>query len=232
MKANPLFKGLWQPELIDNPAYKGEWAPVKIANPSYFEDLHPADLRPIGAIGFEIWSMTEDILFDNIYIGHSPEDAKALAKETFHVKTAAEKEKKEAADKAAKEAADEAAAKAGISGDGLMDVLMKLKEDPVGYVREQVLSFIEDVQVDGPVDAFKAKPQVGGAILATALTLLGSVAALLGLIGSSAAPVSKSTKKTDAVVIEPKAPVVTVGPEVGVAPVAVNGTDATIKKRK
>ena len=30
--------------------------------------------------------MTEDILFDNIYVGHSEEDAKAFAAETFDVK--------------------------------------------------------------------------------------------------------------------------------------------------
>ena len=34
--------------------------------------------------------MTEDILFDNIYVGHSVEDAKALAVETFEVKKALE----------------------------------------------------------------------------------------------------------------------------------------------
>ena len=30
--------------------------------------------------------MTEDILFDNLYVGHSVEDAKKLAAETFEVK--------------------------------------------------------------------------------------------------------------------------------------------------
>ena len=44
--------------------------------------------------------MTEDILFDNIYVGHSAPDAKKLAAETFHIKHKAEsaaeaKEKKE-----------------------------------------------------------------------------------------------------------------------------------------
>lgn len=28
----------------------------------------------MGAIGFEIWTMQNDILFDNIYIGHSVEE--------------------------------------------------------------------------------------------------------------------------------------------------------------
>jgi len=35
--------------------------------------------------------MTEDILFDNIYVGHSVDDAKALAAETFDIKHSLEK---------------------------------------------------------------------------------------------------------------------------------------------
>lgn len=37
-------------------------------------------------VGFEIWTMQNDILFDNIYIGHSIEDAEKLRKETFDLK--------------------------------------------------------------------------------------------------------------------------------------------------
>jgi len=222
---NPLFKGKWSAPLIDNPAYQGPWAPRKIANPAYFVDDHPAKFRKIGAIGFEIWSMTEDIMFDNIYIGHSPEDAKALAAETFHVKEAAEKVKKqvEEAERTAKAKADadKAAAEAG---ETFVDMLMKLKEDPIGYVRERALDFIEDVQVSGPVEAFKAKPQVGGTILAILLTLIGSLAAIGGLVGSSSQPVSKSTKKA----AESKEPVVAVTSE----PASTTAGDSTIKKRK
>ncbi|KAL2059315.1 hypothetical protein ABVK25_000607 [Lepraria finkii] len=75
MKKNPDYKGKWTPEYIDNPAYKGVWKPRKIANPNFFEDKTPAKFEPMGAIGFEIWTMQSDILFDNIYIGHSIEDA-------------------------------------------------------------------------------------------------------------------------------------------------------------
>jgi calnexin len=69
--------------LIDNPAYKGIWKPRKIPNPAYFEDKTPSNFEPMGAVGFEIWTMQNDILFDNIYIGHSIEDAEKLRKETF-----------------------------------------------------------------------------------------------------------------------------------------------------
>ena len=44
-----------------------------------------------GGVGIELWTMTEDILFDNLYIGHSVEDAKKLAAETFEVKKELEK---------------------------------------------------------------------------------------------------------------------------------------------
>jgi len=194
MKANPLYKGVWTAPFVENPAYKGPWSPRRIPNPNYFEDLHPADFNKIGAVGFEIWSMTEDILFDNIYIGHSPEDAKTLAAESFHVKHAIEKAQKEAKDAKKKEEQEDKASK----GASLIETLARFKEDPAEFVREQVLSFLEEVQEDGPVVAFKANPQVGGAILASLLTLFGAIAALFGLVGSSAQPVVKSTKKTDA----------------------------------
>lgn len=80
---NPDFKGKWKQPLIENPAYKGEWEPKKIANPDYFEDSTPSDLEPIGGIGFELWSIDSDILFDNIYLGHSIKEAELIGNETF-----------------------------------------------------------------------------------------------------------------------------------------------------
>jgi len=65
---NPAYKGKWTAPFIDNPAYKGVWAPKKIKNPAYFEEKAPSNLEPMGAIGFEIWTMQNNILFDNIYI--------------------------------------------------------------------------------------------------------------------------------------------------------------------
>merc|ERR1712000_505447 len=91
MIKNPDYKGKWTAPYVDNPAYKGVWAPRKIKNPDYFNDKTPANFEPMGAIGFEIWTMQNDILFDNIYIGHSVEDAEKLAEETFKVKHPIEK---------------------------------------------------------------------------------------------------------------------------------------------
>ena len=47
--------------------------------------------------------MQNNILFDNIYIGHSEEDAKKFAEETWVVKHQIEKEAEEADGQASKE---------------------------------------------------------------------------------------------------------------------------------
>lgn len=195
MKTNPKYKGKWEAPLIDNPAYKGVWAPRKIPNPNYYEDLHPADLNPIGAVGYEIWTMTEDIMFDNVYVGHSVEDAKKLAEETWYVKHKVEKAVRdaEAAETKAKIDAEAKAKKAA----GDENILARLKEDPAGFVREKVMDFVEDVQEEGPIAALQSNPQVGGAIIASLLTLFGALGAIFGIVGSSAQPVVKSVKKTD-----------------------------------
>eukprot|EP00002_Diphylleia_rotans_P006014 TRINITY_DN1529_c0_g1_i3.p1 TRINITY_DN1529_c0_g1~~TRINITY_DN1529_c0_g1_i3.p1 ORF type:complete len:588 (+),score=155.80 TRINITY_DN1529_c0_g1_i3:44-1807(+) len=86
MKPNPAYKGKWVHPLIDNPEYKGEWKARMIPNPNYFEDKTPNNFPAIGAIGFEIWTMTEEITFDNIYLGHSINDAINFAEQTFRIK--------------------------------------------------------------------------------------------------------------------------------------------------
>ncbi|EJU02798.1 calnexin [Dacryopinax primogenitus] len=191
-KANPAYKGKWAAPMIDNPAYKGLWAPRKIDNPDYFEDLQPSDLNKIGAVGIELWTMTEDILFDNIYVGHSVADAKELAAETFDVKHGIEEAAK------AKAKAEETAAAEGPAS--------SWKDDPVAFIRAQVTKFI-DLAIIDPVAAFKAMPEVGGALVATALTLLGLLAAISGLVGGSSKPVIKATKPAQ----KEKAPVAPAG---------------------
>lgn len=65
---NPNYKGKWRPPLIDNPNYKGKWRPRRIPNPEFFEDKHPFKMQTVSAVGFELWSMSKDIYFDNIII--------------------------------------------------------------------------------------------------------------------------------------------------------------------
>lgn len=89
---NPDYKGKWVQPLIKNPNYKGEWEPRSIPNPEYYEDSRPSDLEAIGGIGFELWSMQNNILFDNIYLGHSIEEAELIGNATFIPKIELEQE--------------------------------------------------------------------------------------------------------------------------------------------
>jgi hypothetical protein len=138
-------------------------------------------LPKIGGVGIELWTMTEDILFDNLYIGHSAQDAKTLAAETFEVKKPLEV----AADKPLTDDDD--------------DEEFSFKDDPVKFIRTRVIAFIEAVQVD-PLGAFKSQPETGAALVGALFTLFGMLGALISIIGGAQKPVvTKSTKKTDAV---------------------------------
>ncbi|CEN59771.1 Putative Calnexin [Aspergillus calidoustus] len=180
MTKNPDYKGKWSAPLIDNPAYKGPWAPRKIANPAYFEDKTPSNFEPIGAIGFELWTMQNDILFDNIYIGHSVEDAEKLRKETFDVKRPIEEAEEEASKpkKAEKES--------GTS--------VSFKEDPVTYIREKVENFVGLVQED-PVNAVKEAPEVAGGLAAVVLTMILIIVGAISASSPAAAPAAKKGKE-------------------------------------
>ncbi|KAB5591962.1 Calnexin [Ceratobasidium theobromae] len=202
MIPNPAYKGKWSAPLIDNPAYKGVWAPKKIPNPDFFEDLHPANLNKIGGVGIEIWTMTEDILFDNIYVGTSPEDAAKLAAETFVVKQKIEKELSDAEKPKSEPEETEAPSFA---------------EQPVAFLRHKALSFVEAAKED-PVGAFKEQPETGAVLMAVFLTLLGGLGALFGVVGGSGpqkpkvAAKPKGEKKGDAAA-QASAPVAPAGEE-------------------
>jgi len=86
MKDNPLYKGKWFPPMINNPNYQGKWKPQSIPNPEYFMDAEPYKMKPIGAVGIELWSMSKDIYFDNILITDDLEQANAWAADTFDLK--------------------------------------------------------------------------------------------------------------------------------------------------
>ncbi|XP_078324278.1 calnexin-like isoform X2 [Crassostrea virginica] len=91
MIKNPKYKGKWRPPMIDNPNYQGVWKPRRIQNPFFFEDLEPYKMTPIDAIGLELWSMTDDIVFDNFLITDDKVSAEKWTEQTFQVKSAAEK---------------------------------------------------------------------------------------------------------------------------------------------
>ena len=201
--------------MIDNPEYKGEWAPRKIPNPNFFEDLNPVkSLKPIGGVGIELWTMTEDILFDNLYIGHSVEDAATLAAESWEVKHAQE----------------EAAKKAKVADEEEEETPASFKEDPVEFIRQRIFTFIEAAKVD-PVFALKSQPETAAGLTLAVTTLFGMLGVLLGLIGGQQKPITKSAKKTDAPSPDDKA----AKAKTEAAPTAPAGgekVDTPVKKRK
>jgi len=139
MKKNPDFKGKWKAPLIDNPEYKGPWSPRKIPNPNYYEDKDPHNFEPMVAIGFELWTMQSQIMFDNIYIGHSEADAEKFAKETWEVKHGIEMiefEKNSAKEK---------------------EEMLNGNEQSF---KEKLATFIEEFKKD-PVGSFKKNPLLG-----------------------------------------------------------------------
>jgi hypothetical protein len=115
--------------------------------------------------------MTEDILFDNLYIGHSAADAKALAAESFEVKKPLEV----AADKPEVTEEDE-------------EETASFKDDPINFIRTHALAFIEAAKAD-PVQAFKSQPETGAALVGALLTLFGMLGVLTGIIGGAQKPV-------------------------------------------
>ncbi|XP_050679896.1 calnexin [Leptidea sinapis] len=83
---NPNYKGVWRAPLITNPNYRGKWSPRRIANPDYFKDDHPFRMTPITAVGFELWSMSPALLFDNLIVTDDENLAAAWAAQTFALK--------------------------------------------------------------------------------------------------------------------------------------------------
>lgn len=124
-------------------------------------------------IGFELWTMQNDILFDNIYIGHSEKDAAALAKETFEVKSAVEKQEEEATKPKKDETKD--------TPKSPMD--LKFADDPVLYVKEKLDLFITIAKRD-PIQAVQFVPEVAGGLAVLVITIF---ALLIGAIGGGAA---------------------------------------------
>ncbi|KAF9180334.1 hypothetical protein BGZ51_006054 [Haplosporangium sp. Z 767] len=182
--ANPAYKGKWSAPMIDNPEYKGVWAPRKIPNPDFFEDLHPSNFDKIGAVGFEIWTMQKDILFDNIYIGHSTIDAEALAAETWKIKYESEKKQEELVNPKPKGP----------------ESIPTFKDDPVGFAVGHLREFIELARED-PMNAIHSRPAISAALAAIVGAALGLILILVGLL--TAAPkvasvgAAAEAKKTD-----------------------------------
>ncbi|XP_075972358.1 calnexin 99A isoform X2 [Anticarsia gemmatalis] len=85
---NPNYRGIWRAPLIPNPNYLGKWTPKRIPNPHYFRDDHPYKMTPIHAVGFELWSMSPALLFDNLLVTDDVGVAEEWARLTFLPKRA------------------------------------------------------------------------------------------------------------------------------------------------
>ncbi|KAJ5505470.1 Concanavalin A-like lectin/glucanase subgroup [Penicillium expansum] len=133
----------------------------------------------MGAIGFEIWTMQNDILFDNVYIGHSVEDAEKLRQETFDVKFPIEEAEEEASKP-----------KPEIKEEG---TTVTFQEDPVTFVRQKVNHFVELAKED-PINAAKTLPEVAGGLGALLLTMILIVVGAISA-SSPAAPAEKKGKQ-------------------------------------
>lgn len=118
--------------------------------------------------------MQSDILFDNIYIGHSVEDAEKLKTETFDVKVAIEKAEEDAAKPKPKS-----------TPDSPMD--LKFMDDPIHYIREKLDLFWALAQKD-PLTAVKTLPEVAGGIGAVAVTIIALIIGVFSMAGGSPPP--------------------------------------------
>ena len=118
--------------------------------------------------------MQNDILFDNIYIGHSVEDAEKLKGETFDIKHPIEEEE----DAASKPKPD-------TKPSSPMDLVFM--EDPIKYVREKLNFFITLAKKE-PIQAIKLMPEVAGGIGGVAVLVITLLFGLLSVGGSSPPP--------------------------------------------
>ncbi|KAL6517873.1 hypothetical protein OROMI_033574 [Orobanche minor] len=182
-KRNPAYKGKWHAPLIDNPNYKGIWKPQEIENPEYFE-LERPNFEPIAAIGIEIWTMQDGILFDNILIASSEEAADKYRQTAWKPKFEVEKEK---------EKEDEATISDGLKGvqKVVFDYLYKVADLPfLGERKIKVLDLLEKAE---------KQPNLTIGILVSVVVIIFSI--LLKLVFGGKKPVTAKviaeTKKSD-----------------------------------
>ena len=122
--------------------------------------------------------MQNDIMFDNIYIGHSVEDAAKLKAETYDIKHPIE-------------VAEEEATKPKPSDTPKSPMDLKFMDDPILYVKEKWQLFLTIAQRD-PIEAVKFVPEVAGGLGLLAVTLL---AIIVGAISMSSATPPPEVKK-------------------------------------
>merc|ERR1719422_1163636 len=101
---NPDFKGEWSVKRISNPAYKGFWEAKKIANPEYVDDDAIYKYADFGFLGFDLWQVKGNTIFDNVIITDDKAEADSFAKKWKDLSEVEKAKKKE--DDDAKKAED------------------------------------------------------------------------------------------------------------------------------
>ncbi|KAK7410974.1 hypothetical protein VNO78_02255 [Psophocarpus tetragonolobus] len=183
MKRNPDYKGKWSAPYIDNPSYKGIWKPREIPNPDYFE-LSKPDFEPIAAIGIEIWTMQDGILFDNILIANDDKIAESYRETTWKPKFTVEKEKQKA-EEAAATGSD------GIAGfqKKVFDLLYKVADIPfLGNHKDKIYDLIEKGE---------KQPNLTIGIIVAVVVVFVTIFFRLIFGGKKPKPVVKVEKKTE-----------------------------------
>ena len=124
--------------------------------------------------------MQSDILFDNIYIGHSVEDADKLKAETYDIKV-----KTEQAEKDASKPKTEDKPKSPLD--------LKFLDNPLRYIQDKTEVFITLFKKD-PMEAVKAVPEVAGVGVALFGILVAGLFAVVGVNSAAAADKAKQAK--------------------------------------
>merc|ERR1719395_407794 len=109
MKDNDAYKGDWSVKRISNPAYKGFWEAKKIANPEYVDDDSVYKFDDFGFIGFDLWQVKGNTIFDNVIITDDVAEADVSVKKWKSLSEVEKAKKKEEDDKKAEEAKASAA---------------------------------------------------------------------------------------------------------------------------
>nr|XP_043617811.1 calnexin homolog [Erigeron canadensis] len=181
MKRNPNYKGKWHAPLIDNPNYMGIWKARLIPNEEYFE-LDKPNLEPVAAIGIEIWTMQDGILFDNILIASNEQTAASIRDATWKPKFLVEKENQTAE--------EQAASIDGLKGiqKSVFDVLYKIADLPIlsGH-KMKVIELIEEAE--------KKPSVVVGIIVSLAIVIVSPLLKILIDSKKKVAKVNATPKK-------------------------------------
>lgn len=126
--------------------------------------------------------MQNNILFDNIYIGHSIEDAEKLKAETFDIKHPIE-------------TAEDEASKPVPADPPKSPMDLNFLEDPVLYIREKVELFLTIAKND-PIQAIKFVPEVAGAAGVLVVTLIALILGAFGMMGATPPPQVKKAAES------------------------------------